>query len=321
MTETLQTFSIGDYIVERNKGAWAPDDSDDTTPTIEDIPQGLRALPETQGQGPWVSYNHRRPEGIEWETVTATHKPTAPGKEKLTQKLKRGAASGHKFATATVGGVCHVTGGWGEYEAARRAAEREMHGVYGGGGGNLKTYYAGRVAIGGKDVAESLLTSRPPRALQKAAEHLSKSLGNLEDTLCDPDDGGLWTCEGLSQLSQQKKPFVSFVIPSLISEDVDSFVADGDYTSPDDLYMIADAAASIAANLGVPMGPMPILKGRDVPPLPARMVSTDDSSAVAKLEAASVPYVSRVEELQAAVASLFDKVADIIDKKVSAEKQ
>lgn len=296
MSESPQTFSIGDYIVERQEGVWAPEHTNDATAS-EDTPI------------------------IEWETIVVTRKPTTSDSGKPPQKPKKRPMAGRKPTTATVGGVDYSMGGWGEYEAARRTAEREMRGVYGGGDGGKKTYYAGRTVIGGKDAAESLLTSRPPRALQKAAEHLAKSLGNLEDTLCDPDDDGLWACEDPSVLSKGKKAFVSFVIPSLISEDVDSFVANGDYTAPDDLYTIADAAISTAAALGVPMKPMPVLKGRSIPPLPARMIPADDSDAVAKLEAASIPYVSRVEELQAAVASVFDKVADIIDRKLASEKQ
>ncbi len=325
MSESAQTFSIGDCIVERPTPAGDGFSARGSAGPLGAVAPSGHGGVERQGR-PW---SPERADGatasegapaIEWETVVVTRNPATPGGGKPAQKSKKRPMTSRRPTTAIVGGVSHVAGGWGEYEAARRAAEREMQGVY-GGSADGKTYYAGRTVIGGKDAAESLLTSRPPRALQKAAEHLAKSLGALEDTLCDPDDDGLWACEDPSVLSTGKKSFVGFVVPSLISEDVDSFVANGDYTSPDDLYTIADAAISTAAALGAPMTPMPALKGRGIPPLPARMVPANDSGAVAKLEAASIPYVSRVEELQAAVASVFDKVADVIDKKLASEKQ
>lgn len=44
------------------------------------------------------------------------------------------------------------------------------------------------------------------------------------------------------------------------------------------------------------------------------MISVSNDEAVARLETAAVPYVSRIEELQSAVASILDEAAIAVDK-------
>lgn len=49
----------------------------------------------------------------------------------------------------------------------------------------------------------------------------------------------------------------SFVIPPLTSEDVDAFIRDGDFATPEDLRQIAADAIAVAASLRVAIRPPP----------------------------------------------------------------
>lgn len=292
MADDGSLFVLGDYVVDtdESRGTQLPTTQADTIPADSNL-------------------------GIEWAIVDVPR----PEKEAVPAKPKKRLKYSRSKSTATVGGVDYSFGGWGEYEAERRKAEREVRGggESGGAPDPVQTYYAGRTFVGGKDVAESLLSARVPRAMRKAADHLSKSLGNLEDTLCNPDDSGLWQCTSPSTLVEPKRAFRAFpsiVVPPLTSEDVDAFIKNGDFMSPDDLYLIADDAIATAAAIKQNVRLPPAFKGHAFPPLPARVVPTKDEAAVAKLELAALPYVSRIEELQSAVASILDTVASAIDK-------
>lgn len=310
MTELV---SLGDFVVDRPGGAQRG-----AGPLLDSEPLGAEEEDETScacaGDGV----------GLEWDDIVVKRRNT--GQRQATNRGRRTSSR----VTATVGGVDYSVGGWGEYEATRRVAEREarLWGVTGGssrscgcsGDVELRVYseyYPGRKFVGGRDVAESLLVARPPRALAKAAEHLATSLGDLEDTLCDPDDDSLWECASPSTLHEPKgvpKTFPSIVVPSLTSDDVRTFMSKRDFTSPDELYAIANDAISTAASVREVIKPPPSLKGHGVPPLPARTAPTNDDAAVAKLEAAAIPYVNHVEELQSAVASILDRTAAAIDR-------
>ena len=58
-----------------------------------------------------------------------------------------------------------------------------------------------------------------------------------------------------------------------------------------------------------------------MPALPARMVPVGDDEAVAKLEAAAVPYVTRLEQLQSAVADILDRTATVVDRATAKHKR
>ena len=101
----------------------------------------------------------------------------SPGRKPKSQKAPKSSK-----AVVIVGGVGFSSGGWGEYEAVRRKAEWEAKAkritiqggcpcTAGADGGPFyrASFYAGRTTIGGHDAAESLLSARRPRALEKAA--------------------------------------------------------------------------------------------------------------------------------------------------------
>lgn len=264
-----------------------------------------------------------------------------PGPQLGPQPGPKGSSqAGH--LVAVVGGVEYAFGGWGEYEAVRRRAVHESEAAMipsalyilkgarekGGSSSHARAFYAGKAVIGGREAAESLLSAHPPRALIAAARHLARSLGGLEDSLCDPDETGVWSCESpaalLSGRSIPEEPASpkGVTIPTLTSADVESFVDGAEYTSPDNLFAIANDAIATAAALRVPIESPPALHASHtrwsaaIPPLPARIVATDGvnaASAIQKIETAAIPYVSRVEELQCAVAGILDRTATAID--------
>ena len=232
--------------------------------------------------------------------------------------------------TAVVGGFAFTVGGWGAYEAERRRAiraaqiqARDAAGVPADCPCNRRgfyreSFYPSRTTLGGRDAAESLLGARgAPRALRKAAASLSASLGRLQDALCDPDeDGAPLECASAQALRGRTKGFPSATIPPLAAADVDAFMAEGSYADAEDLAELADSAIATAATLREYLKPPPALRGRPAPAVPARVVEAADDGEVARLEAAAVPYVAHIEELQAAVATILDQTSAAIDRRL-----
>lgn len=210
-------------------------------------------------------------------------------------------------------------GDWARYEADRRRAQRK----YGGG----EKWYAGRTYVGAAEVAHSLVSSVPVAPLRKAAEHLERSLGRMEDSLCDPSDDGLWECLPPSALGrgsqseyQASEREVSggadlLTVPTLTSADVRDFLSDpGAASDPEKLDDLASDAGAVAAALGAPLDALPTYRPPGLPPLPARTVPVANDAAVLRLEAATVPYVAKLELYQASVANRLEATANVIDK-------
>lgn len=214
---------------------------------------------------------------------------------------------GASKSNCIVGGVEYAVGGWGKYEIDRRKARWEMTKE------SPAIKYGGRSHISSTDVAHSVLGQSSP--LKQAAEHLARSLGKMQDAVCDPSDEGLWECLPPASLTEPRT-HTTLIVPSLTSSDVREFIEDPDsWTDPDTLESLAEDATIVSASLGVYADELPPLKPKtEIPPLPARVIQTDDSAGVIRLEAATAPYIEGLERYQAAVAQRFDTVAGVIDK-------
>ncbi len=184
-------------------------------------------------------------------------------------------------AAAVVGGRRYVVGGWGEYEANRRAATREPPAAG----------YPGRTVIGAADAVASL--AKPPAALREAGARLSAALKRMETAVV----GG--AVLGLSPSTAD-----IIVSPALTSFDVDALMADP----------TLDALADLADGVSGVVGGAVALAPPVMPPLPTRAVETDDAAGVRRLEADVLPYIARLERYQAAVASRLETAAETLSQ-------
>jgi hypothetical protein len=231
-----------------------------------------------------------------------------------------------------VGGVGYAVGGWGAYEAERRRARWEATRHTARAEERPGARYAPRTYITADDAARSLAAGageRPPGAVRVAALRLADALGRLEDRLCDPDDDGVWECESATALRRlgpgRPNPAAAeaaryLTVPPVTSADLRAFAEDpAQAGDPEALYDLGDDVAALAAAVGAALPPLPPSAhpaGRAglprVPPLPSRVVPVTDDEGVLRLEAAAVPYVASLEEIQAALAARLDAAAEAV---------
>jgi hypothetical protein len=224
------------------------------------------------------------------------------------------AVRGRSRDSVIVGGAEFIVGGWGKYEVEKRHARWEASREHPG------AVYGGRTYIGAADVVQSALSDRPAVPLKTAAEHLAKSLGTMQDVLCDPSGDGIWEC--LSPASLTQPMHTTLTAPSLTSDDLNEFLGNQEsWTDPDALDALAEDASTVAASLGVYADALPPLKTKSqLPPLAQRLVRTEDDVAVLRLEASTTPYIETLESYQAAVAGRLDAVASVIDDALGKRK-
>ena len=215
-----------------------------------------------------------------------------------------------------IGGVEHVTSGWAEYAANRRAARY----TYGGGhpgllytrraGGTPQYIYAG-------DAVASLLEDRYGGAgivtgggaaatgaghpLRIAAARLAAALAAEQDRLvartCDADDD-------------------EFSAQPLTATEVREFAADAAaQTNWDDLADMERAIFEAAVARGLKLPPHAYHDPKHRPrALPARAAPIDDAASVLALEKNVVGHAAEVEQLQTLVAKEMLQLANQIAK-------
>lgn len=211
---------------------------------------------------------------------------------------------------AVVGGREFVLGGWGAYEADRRAALWEFE------GSRYRPYYAADLA-GPEDAVRSLVSGGSRgfgnRALSGAASRLQLALGSLEDQYCSGEDG--FFCAAPARPD-------SLTIPPLTAADLRAFLEDPEsWADPSELYELGEAAGVAAAGAGAALPPLPpptaaFARESDVPREPEGLVPVDDDAAVMRLEASVAPRVAGLEALQAAVATRLDLAAAAIEARL-----
>jgi len=213
-------------------------------------------------------------------------------------------------ARAIIGGVDYAVGGWAAYEIDRR---HERYAASRHNGGAIEVpgkHYGGRSYIHSRDIVQSVLGGAES-ILAKAASRFADALARLEDRLCEPDEDGVWECA----TSPKNRTLTA---PALTSVDVREFAADTAHQAdPDALAEMGEDVLTVAAVLGAPLVDMPAISRDKLPPLPHRMVAVSDDAAVIRLEAATVPYVTSVEELQAALANRFEAATAVVEAAVS----
>jgi hypothetical protein len=211
-----------------------------------------------------------------------------------------------------IGGVEHVTSGWAEYAANRRAARY----TYGGGhpglqyarraGGTPQYIYAG-------DAVASLLEDRygvtgggaaatgAGHPLRIAAARLAEALAVEQDRLyartCDADDD-------------------EFSVQPLTATEVREFAADtAAQTNWDDLADMERAIFEAAVARGLKLAPHAYHDPKHRPrSLPARAAPIDDAASVLALEKNVVEHAAEVEQLQTLVAKEMLQLAHQITK-------
>jgi hypothetical protein len=266
-------------------------------------------------------------------------------------RARRGAREevARSAARAVVGGVDYAVGGWGEYEICRRRVQwetaRELSGAFGepinilggasGAGEIIRARYVGHTHVSAADVVSSILresratlggagrdAANAESAVSKAARALAQELSRLEDRLCSPDEEGVWECVQATELRKSEMPkpkLLTTTVPALTSTDLLEFAEDPDQeTDPEALRTLGDDVVSLAAALGLALPDLPSLEGL-LPALPARVIPVSDEEGVLRLESAVAPYVSSVEELQAALATRLDATAGALRAALRAE--
>lgn len=300
--DKLERYSILDAVADAENGMGTRQSINHTSlvdigPSAEPI--RARELFPTEPEPPLLSTSAKLGTFAHKVAVTAHGCPEC--------KSKTG-GNGAK-SVCVIGGVEFAVGGWGRYEIEKRRARWDS--------AREAPCYGGRTYISSSDVAYSICAGAGSQPLKDAAEHLSQSLGAMEDVICDPTGEGLWECLSPASLTETagQKFHTTLTVPVLTSQDMRDFIANVDlWTSPDDLESLANDATAVAASIGKYADMLPPLKRKtDLPPLPTRMVQTDDNMAVLKLEASMVPYIEGLEKYQAAVAERLDAVAAAID--------
>lgn len=293
-------------------------------------------------------------QGLNAASQKTPHAPAAHGRQRTHEcaDCKRGGARGGaaREGGVIVGGVEYAVGGWGRYEVDKRRARWEAsQGKRTVQGGATEpsdpdrpgALYGYRTYIGAADVAYAILVGDDSSGItgggdenggegkgaaasvpfRRAGEHLARALGEMQDMLCDPTDDGLWECLPPASLNEPlSSPAHSVLtVPSLTSSDVNAFLADrAAWVDPTALESLAEDASIVAASLGTFADALPPLKlVSSLPPLPARVVQTDEDVAVLRLEAAAAPFIESLSEYQAAVAARLDAVASTIDKSLA----
>ena len=215
--------------------------------------------------------------------------------------------AGAPVPSAIVGGREFVLGGWGAYEADRRAVQWELERR------PYRPYYAVEAA-GPEDAVRSLVTGGSRgfggRALKGAAARLQLALGALEDQYCSGEDG--FFC------ATPARPD-SLTIPPLTAADLRAFLEDPEsWVDPVELYELGEAAGVAAAGAGAALPALPrpagalVREGASAYGLGAP-IPVDDDEAVMRLEASVAPRVAELEALQAAVATRLDRAAAAIE--------
>jgi len=229
------------------------------------------------------------------------------------RKIVGGGKPRRDNARAVVGGIEFTVGGWGSYEIARRNARWAA--VTGGStqpalSERPGSRYPDANYVYADDAVRSIMRARKS-VLARAAGRLSTALGRLEDRLCDPDPDGVWECASGRSL-QGGPAFIT--IPPVTSADLRDFATDdAQQIDPRALSELGEDVLATVATLGEAL---PALPSTTVPALPVRAVPVSDNEAVLRLEAASAPYVTSIEGLQAALASRLDAAATIINDKM-----
>jgi hypothetical protein len=221
---------------------------------------------------------------------------------------------------AVVGGVDYAVGGWGEYEINRRRAQWEEAQKRRTSTASARVRYPGRTYVSAEDAVRSIMAGSRAAvggggaggarsALQRAALHLADALGRLEDRLCDPDDDGVWECAPVAALSAPGARYLT--VPPVTSADLRAFARDpAQEADPESMYDLSEDVTALVAATGVVLPPLPGLADRrGLPALPARVVPIANEEGVLRLEAATAPYVSSLEGLQASLATRLDAAA------------
>jgi len=216
-------------------------------------------------------------------------------------------AGGGASPRAVVGGREFALGGWGAYEADRRAILWEIEGR------PYRGYYAADLA-GPEDAVRSLVSGGSRgfgnRALAGAAARLELALGRLEDQYCSGEDG--FFCAAPARPD-------SLTVPPLTAADLRAFLEDPEaWADPAELYELGAAAGVAAAGAGAALPPLPpptagFARARALPGEPEGLVPVGDDAAVMRLEASVAPQVAGLEALQAAVATRLDRAAAAIE--------
>ncbi len=218
---------------------------------------------------------------------------------------------------AIVGGREFVLGGWGAYEADRRAALWELESR------PYRSYYSAEV-LGPDDAVRSLTGGSrgfESRALTSAAARLQLALGQLEDRYCIGDDG-FFLCAATARA--RPGPPESLTIPPLTAADLRAFLeAPSVRSDPTELYELGMAAGAIAAESGAPLPDLPpptadFAEANSLSGALAQPVPIGDNEAVLRLEASVAPRIARLEALQAAVATRLDQAAVAIEARLGA---
>jgi len=224
---------------------------------------------------------------------------------------------------AKVGGKEYTVGGWSAFEVNRRQARWESAKTGGAPPEDERpgTRYPDNDYVYADDVVHSITHGgAQTRPLIKAANRLSDTLRRLEDRLCDPSADGVWECLPATVMREHEPPETSAIltIPPITSVDLREFATDSkQQSSPEAMFELGEDVLSTAAAVGVPLsGFPPIDESGSLPALPTRAVRVDDDEAVLRLEAATGPYLTSIEDMQGALATRLDAAATAISARL-----